>query len=104
MNWVNVKDRLPLNNTLCLIYAAQDDACMGPIIWKREQDDEARGGIWLDLFATSEAGVGFSPIDKPGGIITHWAEWTPPADAKEARNIAREVGAATTVEPVKGDE
>lgn len=74
MKWTHVDDGLPMNNTECLIYSDEHEQVIGPILWKREQDDETKPGVWLDLFATPEAGHAYSP-KKP---VTYWVAWEKP--------------------------
>lgn len=59
--WRHVDERLPLDGELCLI-CQWNEGVVGPIVWKLESN------MWLDLFATPEAGMCYEP-HKP---ITHW--------------------------------
>lgn len=70
--WIKVTDRLPENNQMCLLYGEASNSVLGPVIYK--VDEKVGKGMWIDLFATPEAGAAYSPEDG----VTHWQPWVAP--------------------------
>lgn len=73
IEWHSVREKLPEERVECLIYNSEVDHVIGPIYWV--------DGIWVDLFATKEAGAAFMPKlkdDDGEGLVTHWALWNGP--------------------------
>jgi hypothetical protein len=80
--WHDPKVKLPEDGDECLLLPHQQGLVTshvyGPILWRAETG----GGVWLDIFATPEAGEIIRPAQ-----VSLWTLWDPIAPPEEADDV-----------------
>lgn len=71
IEWIACKDKMPTERGKFLLYSEKQDVVVGPYPWVPSPDGGE--GMWVDLFATPEAGQCYGPP-----AVSHYAVWNAP--------------------------
>lgn len=72
IEWIACKDQMPTERKEYLLYSEASGQVAGPFPWVPDKD--GKNGMWIDLFATPEAGECYGPP-----TVSHYAVWNGPA-------------------------
>lgn len=75
IEWIACKDRMPIERGEHLLYSEKHRAVLG--CWPWIPSNDGKSGMWVDLFATPEAGESYQPP-----LVSHWAKMNHP-DGKD---------------------